>query len=213
MPEEPFHHASPKQPLIAPPERSPSPRRPRGALHHAASEEPIIIPSPEEPFSIAPRHPGGAAHHATRFSLQPLIAEPRRSLHCTAPEEPFYRASPEEFIIIFATEQPLIALHRRSPSSPRPGGALHHNARLFLEPFRAPARGSLSACPPSPLGALCRVAWLLLAVFVGPLRWGAYIHRLSIVERVRYCTVVCFVCCVVYCITFCILLYVLICSY
>ena len=110
-----LHRAAPEEPLIAPPERSPSPRRPGGALHHAASEEPIIIPSPEEPFSIAPRRPGGAPHHATRFFLQPLIAEPRRSLHCTAPEEPFYRASPGECIIILATEQPLIALRRRSP--------------------------------------------------------------------------------------------------
>ena len=40
-----------------------------------------------------------------------LLVAPCRA----ATEEPFYRASPEERIIILATEQPLIALPRRSP--------------------------------------------------------------------------------------------------
>ena len=131
-----LHHAAWlfSEPLVVPPRRSPSPRRPGGAPHRAAREEPFTAlsrssPSPRRiggahhhPFPrgalqhrTAPPRPGGAPHLATRFFLQPLIADTRRSLHCTAPEEPFYRASPEECIITLATEQPLMALRRRSP--------------------------------------------------------------------------------------------------
>ena len=71
------HRIALEEPLIGQPQRSPSPRHPRGALHRAASEEPSIIPVPEELFSIASRRPGGAPHRAARE--EPFTAPSRRS--------------------------------------------------------------------------------------------------------------------------------------
>ena len=154
------HRIALEEPLIGQPQRSPSPRHPRGALHRAASEEPSIIPVPEEPFSIAPRRPGGAPHHAMRFFLQPLIAPPQRSpspslcsrgalhraawfflepLHRAAAEQPFHRA----------------ALHHAAPEEPFSTAPPQRSASSHRTVLLAALR---CAAPEQPLRGACHRA-------------------------------------------------------
>ncbi|XP_075004051.1 uncharacterized protein LOC142081263 [Calonectris borealis] len=124
------------EPIVAPPARSPSPRRAGGADRCAALLEEPYIALCQRSCAIAP-------HQRSPSSLCPAL---RGVIHRAAPEElviwpsgripASHRAGAAHHH--FTLEEPFIAARQSSPSLCRPGGAVHRAAQVFLEPLIAP---------------------------------------------------------------------------